>query len=219
MKKNKLKATFFLYIISTIIPIIVTIIGLLAGNFAPWGTKNVLSAGDFSDYLPYYLELYDRVHSGQSLTFSNNLNLGYDFSSVITFFLSDPTNFIILLFPRTAIISVINILYALKIGFAGLSMSIFLNYIANKNEYNTNDNSDSSDEPDKDSKNFMIGLKREPKTDIGKLYKNTDWINIAFSISYALSTPLAINAAKTSFNPSLSNSAPTLIVSNFKPLK
>ena len=191
------KKNLFIYITATIIPIIIALIGLVSGEFAPFGKNNILSAGDLNDLLPYYYELYDRVHEGKSLVFSNTLGLGYDFSAILTYYLSDPTNYLILLFPRTAIISVLSFLYMFKIGFAGLSMSIFLVYQSKKYE----------DEPDvpnitentEQKKNFVIGLTKEPKTDIGKFFKKSDWLIIAFSVAYALSTPICVNGLNITY--------------------
>lgn len=191
------KKNLFIYITATIIPIIIALIGLVSGEFAPFGKNNILSAGDLNDLLPYYYELYDRVHESKSLVFSNTLGLGYDFSAILTYYLSDPTNYLILLFPRTAIISVLSFLYMFKIGFAGLSMSIFLVYQSKKYE----------DEPDvpnitentEQKKNFVIGLTKEPKTDIGKFFKKSDWLIIAFSVAYALSTPICVNGLNITY--------------------
>ena len=115
-----------LRILAFLIPFLAVLLGLLAGSFAPFGGKDVMTSGGMSEHLTYYYELYDRVHSGKSLVYSLTSGSGYDFTTVFTYYLSDPLNLIILIFPRTAILAVINLLYALKIGVAGSIFSIFL---------------------------------------------------------------------------------------------
>ena len=111
-------------ILAFLIPVIAVLLGMLAGSFAPFGGKDVMSAGGMSKHLTYYYELHDRVHNGDSLIYSLTTGSGYDFTTVFTYYLSDPINLIILLFPRTAILSVLSILYMLKIGLAGLFFNI-----------------------------------------------------------------------------------------------
>lgn len=185
MNRKVSKSLIFSYILSAIIPMIVVFIAFLAGSYAPFGGKNVLSAGGFSEYLPYYYELYDRVHEGQSLVYSITLGNGYDFTALCTYYLSDPLNYIILLFSRNSIIAVLNILYMIKIGFAGFSMSFYLNSL-NRKLFSSTD----FDEIDDDKKNFIIGGKGNPKSDTLKAIYSINWILIAFSVSYAISTPM-----------------------------
>lgn len=185
MNRKVSKSLIFSYILSAIIPMIVVFIAFLAGSYAPFGGKNVLSAGGFSEYLPYYYELYDRVHEGQSLVYSITLGNGYDFTALCTYYLSDPLNYIILLFSRNSIIAVLNILYMIKVGFAGFSMSFYLNSLNRKLFSST-----VFDEIDGDKKNFIIGGKGKPKSDILKAIYSINWILIAFSVSYAISTPM-----------------------------
>ena len=126
IKDSNKKYIRALRILAFTIPFLAVLIGMLAGSFAPFGNKDVMTSGGMSDHLTYYYELYDRVHEGKGLVYSMTTGAGNDFTTVFTYYLSDPLNLIILIFPRTAILAVINLLYALKIGLAGLFFSIFL---------------------------------------------------------------------------------------------
>lgn len=130
-KKHKIKWNIdrkkLTYLAAFILPCVIMSIAFIYSGFAPFGLRDVLSANDQSEYLRYYLELYDRIHSGKNiLGYSLHDGTGYDFTTIITYYLSDPTNILILIFPRTAITTVLNILYLLKIGLSGLTMSIYL---------------------------------------------------------------------------------------------
>ena len=196
MKKHINKYKLSIYILSTIIPIIVALIGLIKGGFAPFGNENVLGASGNSDFLPYFYELYDRVHEHTLTAFSKTVGLGYDFTSLVTYHISDPINFLILLFPRDYIPVAFNMIYALKIGLSGLSMSIYLTYHYNhaKNideEPTKKDNSaESTDSSEKKKKDIVLGSQKEPTSKFGKFIRYNNWLVLAFSIAYALSATM-----------------------------
>lgn len=197
-------------ILAFLIPVIAVLLGMLAGSFAPFGGKDVMSAGGMSKHLTYYYELHDRVHNGDSLIYSLTTGSGYDFTTVFTYYLSDPINLIILLFPRTAILSVLNILYMLKIGLAGLFFSIFLTHRKERIErqrISMEEKRADAIQSIKDriarkkeaalakaaaagkagKKDFVLGGSGEPKTAIGALLARLDITNLGFSVAFALS--------------------------------
>ena len=197
-------------ILAFLIPVIAVLIGMLAGSFAPFGTKDVMTSGGMTKHLTYYYELYDRVHGGEGVFAALLPGSGYDFSTVFTYYLSDPLNLLILLFPRTAILGVINILYALKIGLAGLFMSIFLTRrkarimarrkkmeelrtdsiaeIAEKKRLKKEKLLAAAAAKGKEAKkDFILGGSEEPKSVIGTLLSRLDLTNLGFSTAFSLS--------------------------------
>ena len=120
-KRKVLLLTFF-------IPFLTVLITLISGGFAPFGSKDILTAGGYDNMIPFFHEFRNRLANGGLLTYSTNSGLGYDFTTVITYYLSDPTNFIVLLFPETMMLDVINIMFALKVGLSGLLFGLFLYY-------------------------------------------------------------------------------------------
>ena len=186
--KNSKSNNKLLYILSIIIPMCTIFIGFLSGGYAPFGAKNILSAGDASHLLSYYYELYDRAHEGTVLGYSNTSGLGYDFNSVLSFFISDPINFLIIFFPRNSIISVLNILYMLKASFASFSMCLFLLYIKEHFKPIISDSEDKKNNSEKNNdNNFVIGFKDDPKSEILKYIRHFRWDVLALSTAYALS--------------------------------
>lgn len=203
MKRNKMK---IIRIAAFLIPAVTVLIGMIMGGFAPFGEKDVLTAGGMSNYIPYFTELYDKVHNGESLVYSLKSGLGYDFTTVWTYYLSDPLNLIVLLFPKSAMLAVMNFLYLLKIGLAGLFFSIFLTYRQQKTEASKNAMafaradeisayekklSDKKKKAEQKSgnhkKNFKIGGHEAPNTHFGMFISQLDVTNLAFSVAYALS--------------------------------
>ena len=198
-------------ILAFLIPFIAVLIGMLAGSFAPFGSKDVMTSGGMEKTLTYYYELYDRVHGGGSLSLSLTSGTGTDFSSVFTWFLSDPLNLIILIFPRAAILSVLNLLFAVKVGLAGLFMSIFLTRrkarILARKEAMESRRADiieqlrekarlkkekakekASAKGGNAKKDFKIGGSEAPRSGIGTFFSLLDLPNLGFSVAFALST-------------------------------
>ncbi len=199
-----------LRILAFLIPVIAVLLGMLAGSFAPFGGKDVMTSGGMTRHLTYYYELYDRVHNGSSLSYSLTAGSGYDFTTVFTYYLSDPLNLIILIFPRTAILSVLNLLYALKIGLAGLFFSMFLtrrkerierqrlameerrsdailairDRLARRKERALEKAAAAGKTAKKD---FILGSTGEPKSVIGAFIARLDLSNLGFSVAFALS--------------------------------
>lgn len=187
MKSLFNKKNIPLYILSFIIPVFAVLIGMLAGSYAPFGSKNVLTASGYNDYIPYYYELYDRIHSGTGLGYSNFSGLGYDFSSLVSYYISDPINLLILLFSRNSILSVLNILYVIKTGFSSFFMCLFFVYKKEHLSINNEESEAEATNKKSEKKDFIIGFRTSPDISIIKFVMTFDWIILGISVAYALS--------------------------------
>lgn len=189
-KNNKLigliKSINKTYILSFVIPLVVILISFIYSGFAPFGSRDVMTANEQGDYLIHYFELYDRFHSGKSLLgYSLYEGTGYDFTTVITYFLSDPTNALILLFSRDDIISIVNILYILKLSLSGLFMSIYL-YNCNISRFiNTKYKEKKSKKTDK--KDLVIGGSDNAPSGLKKIMNKVNFPIVAFSLMFSIS--------------------------------
>ena len=194
-----------------LIPFIVAIIGLSIGGFAPFGDKDVLSAGHFEKYRYLLNDLHDSVNNGSVNTSGYISAEGYDISDSLAFYLSDPTNLLTLAVHKDSMSGVINLLYALKIGLAGLFFSMFLSYrkkhelqgkgdaeaersdiisayLAKKKEKKAK-KLEALEKAGKSTKNadLKLGGNDEPTSKLGVFVKEFDIINLALSCAYALS--------------------------------
>lgn len=209
--RNKDKSAILRLSLAFLIPFIIAIIALAAGHFAPFGDKDVLSAGHFEKYRYLLNDLHDKVHDDSVNTSGFISGQGYDIKESWAFYLSDPTNLITLAFPKSDMADVLDILYAFKIGLAGLFFSMLLNYKKKKEQEDklTEEKCRSKiieslkakkeakkakklaalEKSGKADKNIdiKIGGNDEPKSKFGIFIKNFDIINLALSISYALS--------------------------------
>ena len=138
------------HLISFIIPFIISFTAIVIGGFAPFGTHDVLSSSGNEEIATYLYKLYDYLHGNYK---SNDIN------AIWSFFLTDPTNLIIMLAPPQLILTYVNFLYILKLSFSGVTFYIFL---ANRNYSN-----------DTNSKNESVLVRQ--------------LLNISLSSAYALS--------------------------------
>ena len=113
-------------LLSFFIPFIIILISMIIGGFAPFGSKDILTASGNQSLYSFYHEFHDRLRDGSLFSYSTQTGLGYDFTTAITYYMSDPINMLVLLFHNSAMPALFNLLYILKIGLAGLFFSIFL---------------------------------------------------------------------------------------------
>ncbi|MCR5225666.1 MAG: YfhO family protein [Eubacterium sp.] len=174
------------YLLAFIIPFLVLLVCFVYSGFAPFGARDVMTANEQGDYLLHYFELYDRFHSGKSiLGYSLYEGTGYDFTTLLTYFLSDPTNLLILLFSRNDIISVVNLLYILKLSLSGLFMSIYLKNSKMSRFLNTKYKGPKAKKADK--KDLIIGGKDTAPKSLRGIMNNINLPIVAFSLMYSLS--------------------------------
>lgn len=121
IKYNYLYLTFLLGLI-----IIVSVYVLQ--EVAPFGRNSMLTIDFFHQYGPMLAELYDRIHSGESLIFSFNTGLGLPFFRNFFNYLSSPLNILIFLFKRKDLI----MSYSVIIGIRSIISAITTTYYLRK---------------------------------------------------------------------------------------
>lgn len=93
------------------------LLAFIFNDFSPFGGKDLFSATHNEDYITNYYRLHDYVHG---------LYKCDRMADIWSFYMTDPINLLVLVFPRDLIIAVLSLIYIIKIGLAGLSFSIFL---------------------------------------------------------------------------------------------
>lgn len=206
------KNTKTLYLLSFALPFIIIMLAFALNNFAPFGDRDVIAASGETDYYNYYFELYDHVHYPQLFQYNesfptNGVNpitvadstLNDNYAANVAYHLSDPSNFIILLFNRSAIPAILNILYAIKLGLCSLFLCIYLNsrkakLLKDKEESekfraeiinNYQEKLKKRDMKSGKSNTFVIGGSGDAKSKLGKALYHFDFISLSLSICYA----------------------------------
>lgn len=119
-------------IISFTVPII--ILGLVYAAFGmyPFGNKTMLISDMEGQYIDFYSALYDILKKGQSLSYSWQAGMGHNFIGIYAYYLASPFSFLILLFNKQSLTEALFVMTLIKIGWAGLTCSIYLKYLSNK---------------------------------------------------------------------------------------
>jgi len=206
-QKNYTKA---IHVVAFVLPMIIALIGLILGGFAPFGSNDIFTASGSQDYLTYYYTFYDHLMNGLPISFSTEQGLGFSLSSGAAYYLSDPLNLLVFLFPKTFIPSIFSFIYVIKVGLAGLFFSFFLSakketILAAKDENEKLRVDEIKALTDKvakkrelarekakakgisEKKDLKLGGSEAPKTKFGTLISLLDFPILAFSTAYALS--------------------------------
>ena len=136
MKKflNKIKQNdYLIYTFLTSILIIGIIYKLQ--EVAPFGENSLLKIDFFHQYGPMLAELYDRIHSGESLLYTFNTGLGLPFFRNFFNYLASPFNIIIFLFKRENLLLSYSILIGIKAALSATTMTYYLKKKINANKY------------------------------------------------------------------------------------
>lgn len=212
-QKKKARKINSLYIFAFCIPLLTVLLGFILGGFAPFGTKDVLSGSSQKEYYTYYYELYDQVHESEIFHYDatnsddniNTLNesatisseAGDSFFSTLVYRISDPTNMIILLFPRKYIMSVLDILFMIKIALCSLFFAIFLSNHKSTTQKNSEKMAQArtkviekitkKEKKKKKKDDIVLGFKENSENPLVRWIVSFDWIVLALSIAYSLS--------------------------------
>ncbi|SEF52393.1 Uncharacterized membrane protein YfhO [Eubacterium ruminantium] len=199
-------------VLAFLIPFIIAMAALSVGGFAPFGKKDVLTAGGFEKYRYLLNDLNDRFHDNAVSNSGLISAQGYDTNAAWAYYLSDPTNLIAAFFNKSSMASVIDILYAVKLGLAGFFFSLFLRHRRKKEDEFKEANEklrsgiiSAYAEKVKTKKELKLikkygaekaadrkfdikfGGTDDPSSKFGKFLKKFDILTLALSVTYALS--------------------------------
>ena len=95
-------------------------------GFAPFGDKSVLVLDLAGQYVWFYEGLWDAVRGGGNLFYSLSRSLGGEFLGIYAYYLASPFTWLILLFPKSQIMTAVTVLLFLKTGCIGTTMYYYL---------------------------------------------------------------------------------------------
>ncbi|MGN0437565.1 MAG: YfhO family protein [Lachnospiraceae bacterium] len=122
--KNMIKKNWN-YIIVFLIPWLLIVLHSIVRESWLMGQGSLLNGDTCSQLLPLMFELWDKVHSGESLFFSWNAGNGFDFYLNMIYYLISPFNLIILLLPKGWIVNTFQFVMVLKWSLMGLSVTYY----------------------------------------------------------------------------------------------
>ena len=122
------------YIIAFFIPVIIFTALYFAREIFPFGNNCYLRSDMYHQYAPFFSELWYKIRNAESLTYSWDIGMGTNFTSLYAYYLASPANWIIVLFPQKYMIEIMNTLIILKLSLSSVSMTHYISrHFSNKN--------------------------------------------------------------------------------------
>lgn len=122
----------FLYILVFVLPAAIMYGAYLFFSIHPFGDSSVLVLDLNGQYVYYYEEFRDAFWGDGSFIYNWSRNLSGEMFGVFAYYLASPFMIIILLLPRTMMLTSILILQLAKIGTASVSFMYFLKKVSKK---------------------------------------------------------------------------------------
>lgn len=123
--KNEIRT---LYILSAVFPIIIFGSVLSLHGVYPFGTRQIVITDFYQQYYPFLSDFWHKLHEGTSLLWSWTAGAGHEYVSHIAYYMASPLNLLTVLFPHNILRETLTAILIIKIGFAGLFMSMYLRY-------------------------------------------------------------------------------------------
>ena len=114
------------YFISFFIPLIMFVALYYVKDIFPFGNNCYLRSDMYHQYAPFFSELWNKIRNGESLTYSWNIGMGTNFTSLYAYYLASPTNWLIALFPQKYMIEIMNAFIILKLSCASLTFTYYI---------------------------------------------------------------------------------------------
>lgn len=92
----------------------------------PFGDNTYLRSDCYHQYTPFLKELYNKLTNGGSLTYSWNIGLGVNFSSLYAYYLASPVNWFIGLVTPNHIPEAMNLFIVVKTALCSLTFAYYL---------------------------------------------------------------------------------------------
>lgn len=114
------------YIIAFVIPVVIFIALYYVREMFPFGSNCYLRSDMYHQYAPFFSELWHKIRTGENLTYSWDIGMGTNFTSLYAYYLASPANWLIALFPQKYMIEIMNGLIILKLAGSSLSLTYYI---------------------------------------------------------------------------------------------
>lgn len=113
-------------LLAFIIPVVIMIGVYIIREIYPFGDQMYLRSDMYHQYAPFYEELYSKLTSGGSLTYSWNIGGGINFTALYAYYLASPINLLLGLAPEGHIIEIMSAIIIAKIGLSSAACTYYL---------------------------------------------------------------------------------------------
>lgn len=123
------------FVLAFIFPFLILGFAYAMQGIFPFGEKHILTIDLYHQYAPFLRELRAKLISGDSLFVSWSGGLGFNFYSVITYYLASPFNFLLLLFKEQQISDAVLLITLFKIASSGLTFYTYSYFSRKKHSW------------------------------------------------------------------------------------
>ena len=109
-----------------LIPLVILVIIYYMRGIYPFGDNTYLRSDCYHQYAPFMKELYNKLTTGGSLTYSWNIGLGVNFSSLYAYYLASPVNWFIGFVTPNHIPEAMNLFIIVKTALCSLTFAYYL---------------------------------------------------------------------------------------------
>lgn len=120
-KKSRIERAYK-YLVVFLIPIICMVVHMAVKACYPFGNNTILIGDANCQYYAFFMELSDKIKNGESIFFSWNGGMGYDFYSNFFYYLASPFNIIAMLFGRSHMELGMVVTMLVQVGSCGVTM-------------------------------------------------------------------------------------------------
>ncbi|MBP5578197.1 MAG: YfhO family protein, partial [Ruminococcus sp.] len=113
------------YILSFLVPFLLTFVSYICFDVYPFGERSVLTLDLNGQYIYYFEALRDAFWGDGSAFYSWSRNLSGGFMGIIGYYLASPFTLIVMLLPRKMILESVMIMQMTKVGAAGLTFCVY----------------------------------------------------------------------------------------------
>ena len=122
-------------VLSFAFPCVGMLVVMLISGYIPFGKTSMLYSDMYHQYYPFFLAFRRSLRQGQSLLYNWSIGMGVDYLGLISYYLASPLNLLSVLLPEKWLLGYFTLLTPIKLGFAGLFFSLFLQKLYGKKDF------------------------------------------------------------------------------------
>ena len=130
------------YLLAFFIPVILITVFCALKKIPPFGGYDIFLYSGTEELKEFLYEFWISARQGRFFYFSTRSGVGYDFSTVITYYFANPLVFIYLLLPKSSLSTFSSILFIFEAGLAGLFSYLMFSITYTTNVASGNDSSE-----------------------------------------------------------------------------
>ena len=130
---DRLKITavpvWIIYLLSFLIPTLILLLICYLLKICPFGEKTFLLSDMQAQYVDFLVHFREQLRSGGNIFYSFSKSLGDDYLSLFAYYLSNPLDWLIALFPDKRIPEGISLIVLLRFSLCGLTAAVYFRKI------------------------------------------------------------------------------------------